>query len=665
MVIVLLLSASAAIAQVEGEEQLLPSSKTTLSAGQAREPIKSAERPKPPETREPIVSAARPSEKAPPTEKEPNWHVYKDPKNPKIWELQPTLLKEAPEGLRYEGGVTLTDANIEFARDKIGSELVSVENNKIALQGKEQPAPDVSIGDKTITSWTGRVEDVSYDEKTKQILYKGDVISAVPDQPGMYSYAEKPTDYVQNTPGGLLIKRGDEVSIAGQRFKQGEWEAMTVGIDAQNYAVAAYTFSDLGFEMIPEEKGEPAGTFKISDREVTIKDGQAISKEINKDGSYTEETYTYEKGRKVVSSSQEVDAGGKTTSKHTFGDKLTVLEDNVVITIGTQAAYTDAGGKERIFVQLEGVRLQQGYAVGLDTKTRRLVYTENGKELTGDALDKFEKELDKPENEAQKKAIEAQKEKVEEALAVKTVSEFPERERDIFFDVRTTLQNFVRAYEVAAGYAVWSSLIWDDETLQKWRDKINHIMCEKTGGLLGGKECWTSKICGRHADITPPRSGVLFNAPVGGAPRPVAHIEGQRSLPIVSHNETRWIYTITFGLANPQKEKDMNYNVRFVGPRRTANWWSEGQLLKAGGSASAVGGGALIKLSSNEYTEVCLEFNPSITSFGGKRVGSVCNSIVQATPEVTAPYGPGINVTAAAQPSAAAPGAPAPPGANV
>ena len=200
------------------------------------------------------------------------------------------------------------------------------------------------------------------------------------------------------------------------------------------------------------------------------------------------------------------------------------------------------------------------------------------------------------------------------------------------------LGGIVVLYRQYSGLAGWSSLIFDEEYLEKWRNTVNEIMCERTG--IGGPKCWTSKICGRYADITPSRAGVLFTSPVGGAPQAVAHIEGQRSLPIVSPNETAWIYTITYGLTNPH-DKTMTYNVRFAGPGRSALWWhTSAQTLAEGATASGVGASALIKLSRHNYYSVCIEFNPKIKTFDGKELGKVCNDIVQTSPVSTAPYGP-------------------------
>jgi hypothetical protein len=238
-----------------------------------------------------------------------------------------------------------------------------------------------------------------------------------------------------------------------------------------------------------------------------------------------------------------------------------------------------------------------------------------------------------------------------------------ERGYSQFGSFANILGTFAQYYRQYSGLAGWSSLIWDEEFLTDWRNTVNTIMCDKLH--LPTKDCWTSKICAKYSDITPTRNGILYTAPVGGAPRAIAHVEGARSTPIVLPNQTSWVYTVTFGLTNPTDET-MSYNVRFSGPQRTATWWPESQTIGKGGTAAAIGAEALIKMSMHDYTQACLEFSPSIAAFGGKKLSSICNNIVQQDPRATAPYA----VTVANETTTSAPGAPstAPssaPGANI
>ena len=102
----------------------------------------------------------------------------------------------------------------------------------------------------------------------------------------------------------------------------------------------------------------------------------------------------------------------------------------------------------------------------------------------------------------------------------------------------------------------------------------------------------------------------------------------------------------------------MTYNVVFSG-ERTASWWSTAQTIEKGGTASATGAAALYKVSSTDYSEVCLTFDPEITGFGGRRISKICNGIAQYAGGATAPYPVAEAATAAGAPPqpATAPGA--------
>ncbi len=246
-----------------------------------------------------------------------------------------------------------------------------------------------------------------------------------------------------------------------------------------------------------------------------------------------------------------------------------------------------------------------------------------------------------------------------------------------FGSLSNTLGTFVQYYRIYAGLSGWSSLIFDEDQLAEWREQVNYIMCDMLS--LPTQQCWTSKICNKYTDIGSSQAGVAFAAGAGGVPQAFAHIEAQRSLPIITPNQTAWVYTATFGLRNPSDEESMSYNVRFKGPKYSAYWWPETQTLGKKGSVSVLGASALMKLSLHEYTEVCLEFDPGIQtpasggllpsfeSSGSARISEICNAVVQYAGGATAPYpvaiGNATNETTGS--GAPAPGAPSAPGGSV
>jgi hypothetical protein len=200
------------------------------------------------------------------------------------------------------------------------------------------------------------------------------------------------------------------------------------------------------------------------------------------------------------------------------------------------------------------------------------------------------------------------------------------------------ISTFVANYQIYSGLAGYSSLIFDEGFLTKWRQTVNDIFCNKALGYLPlSRDCWTSQICGIYTDIIPPQDGVLFSGSLGGRMSIAAHIEGQRSLPIVTPNETSWVYTITFSVTNPL-EDSIGFNVVFSGPERSATWWPSDQSLSKDSTAAAIGASALMKKSSNDYNEVCITFSESIEAYGGRSVDKICNSIVQYAGGATEPY---------------------------
>lgn len=241
-----------------------------------------------------------------------------------------------------------------------------------------------------------------------------------------------------------------------------------------------------------------------------------------------------------------------------------------------------------------------------------------------------------------------------------------------FGSLSNTLGTFVQYYRMYAGLSGWSSLIFDEEFLAEWREKVNFVMCDMLS--LPTQQCWTSKICDKYTDIGSSQAGVAFAAGAGGVPQAFAHIEAQRSLPIVAPNQTSWVYTVTFGLRNPSDEESMTYNVRFKGPKYSAYWWPESQTLGKKASVSMLGASSLMKLSLQEYTEVCLEFDPGIHTPGSgglvnfdisqsAKVNEICNSVVQYAGGATAPYPVSIGnatneTTGSGTPTAGAPSAP-------
>jgi hypothetical protein len=266
-----------------------------------------------------------------------------------------------------------------------------------------------------------------------------------------------------------------------------------------------------------------------------------------------------------------------------------------------------------------------------DPSTKEFIFVyDDGNKVPTEEVEKFKSEYPTAFEQAQKiidASIKSQKLQKEA------------QKRQVTLDIVGFFSQLTWYFQQYKGMAGWSSLFFDEEFLEDWKQGVNTFFCNI---ILGGTDCWVSKICGSYADITPSKNGVLFTSSAGGGIEPMAHIEGQRSLPIETPEGQSWIYTITFGIRNSGDET-MSYNVRFSGPQKSAVWWDSPQPLPKGLTASATGGSALIKHSNNDYREVCLEFSPAIRPFGstdiiGGGVSKICNNIVQPSGTATAPY---------------------------
>ncbi|MBI4147999.1 cupredoxin family copper-binding protein [Candidatus Woesearchaeota archaeon] len=94
----------------------------------------------------------------------------------------------------------------------------------------------------------------------------------------------------------------------------------------------------------------------------------------------------------------------------------------------------------------------------------------------------------------------------------------------------------------------------------------------------------------------------------------------------------------------------MSYNVEFSGEGKSVKAFGEDKIIPDGASDGRLGGDALIPpISTTNYNQVCLVWNPKITSFDGKQEGRFCVPISQYEGAATRPF---------AEENATVPGAP-------
>jgi hypothetical protein len=231
-----------------------------------------------------------------------------------------------------------------------------------------------------------------------------------------------------------------------------------------------------------------------------------------------------------------------------------------------------------------------------------------------------------------------------------------------FASVIAFLGNIIQAYNEYKGIAAFSSLFIDDEELAERRAEVNERFCKTV--ILGGTQCWASKVCESKIKAKPGDGTLVGREPVGPSgltvPLPVAHVEAERSLPIEIPNAQgvivpHWLYRWTYYLRNPMQD-NLRYNIVFSGPGGQYSWWPSPQELASGASAGIAGSAAIPVMSNKDYRQICITLSPRVPGYDGKRVDEVCNTIVEYGGGATAPYPPPPNATTPGAPEGSTPG---------
>ncbi len=204
-----------------------------------------------------------------------------------------------------------------------------------------------------------------------------------------------------------------------------------------------------------------------------------------------------------------------------------------------------------------------------------------------------------------------------------------------FINAVEFLTQFLRYYSLYSGLAAYGSLFFNKDNLEERRAKVEKEFCDTI--LLGGTQCWTSKLCQQYIDSAP-GEGVLVTEDVGGAFRAVAHVEGEKSLPIETPKGSQWVYKVNYYISNNDEQR--KFNVKFTGDKTTF-WYAQEdpkRNLKPGEASSRASTNPILKASSSNYKEVCLVFIPTMSSFNGRRVDELCSAFSQYRGEATEPY---------------------------
>jgi len=206
--------------------------------------------------------------------------------------------------------------------------------------------------------------------------------------------------------------------------------------------------------------------------------------------------------------------------------------------------------------------------------------------------------------------------------------------------------DYLDAYDDYSGINVYSSLFFEEDWLAKRREMAADYFCEKTL-LLGGKECWKSKICESYYYQHDPPAGrnILVAQPTVAGYMPAASIQGERSLPMSykegSKTKTGYIYKITYSISNPHRGV-LTYHVKLVGDAKTFE--SSPMTVERSNPPESyqridrLGNDPLITESENDYHTVCLTFTPRIRTIHANRYSEICAPIIQYEGAATKPY---------------------------
>ncbi|MBW2973591.1 hypothetical protein KY346_04310 [Candidatus Woesearchaeota archaeon] len=235
-----------------------------------------------------------------------------------------------------------------------------------------------------------------------------------------------------------------------------------------------------------------------------------------------------------------------------------------------------------------------------------------------------------------------------EAEAKQKQEEVYERRR-AYIDrgVGYSLYDYLNAYDMYSGWNVYGALFLGDEKLARRREEAADLFCSNTL-VLGDKECWRSKICDSfYTNRDPPAGQSLLVAQTSiGGYEPAVSIQGEQSLPITyqegGKTKTKYIYKITYFIANPIKGRTLEYKVKLIG--KTKTFTSPGITIEAATeeqfhSDARLGNNPLFAESNNNYHTVCLTFSPSIRTTGLFRTESeICAPLIQYEGAATKPY---------------------------
>lgn len=219
----------------------------------------------------------------------------------------------------------------------------------------------------------------------------------------------------------------------------------------------------------------------------------------------------------------------------------------------------------------------------------------------------------------------------------------PERGLYSFYD-------FVGAYDDFSGLAKYGILFYGEEGLIERRQMAAEYFCERALGIIGGKACWQSRLCEpayNRKDMPVGRSVMVAQQGIGGF-LPAVSVQGEKSLPIAykeaGKSKRKYVYRITYSIANPDTSRSLQYTVRLVGDVHT--WESDAFAIKPAEEGrifrdDRLGNNPFVTEGEFDYRTVCLHFSPRMRTSNWNYVSELCAPLVQYEGAASRPYAGG------------------------
>ncbi|MBI4145094.1 hypothetical protein HY493_02705 [Candidatus Woesearchaeota archaeon] len=358
--------------------------------------------------------------------------------------------------------------------------------------------------------------------------------------------------------------------------------------------VRVYTTSD-GKQV--REEGDYTGTTWTSEEKNVY----------NKDGTLYERT-VYEKNGKTIE------------SQYTYGqDTLTIQVQDDKGTLLQPETFTIARDSQGKVV---------GYEIGTYDSKKKVYYdpiSGDYKYADGAEISDEDEKAVKADKNAEKKV-----DKIDDAEAARRDAE-PGRWELAWRQggLWGLVKEFFAGYEAFRGLGAYGALFWDEEELYERRLEVKKQFCKTV--VLGGVDCWTSKLCERYTDQNT-GSNTLVTVVPGQAVRAAAHIEAERTETTEFANESGtfglYLYRVTFFASSPRE--DNSVQLRFYYDGGTYDWFPEPQQIDAGGVVSASGAAAIVSYGRRDYSRVCLMLSEGIEVGTGSSVSEICAPIVDS-----------------------------------